>query len=67
MSSWKIGFALLIIGIAIPLGYGLYQFALSSIDWYWSLSILLIIAGIITLLTSAIIDTIRSPKPEEKH
>ncbi|KXA99477.1 hypothetical protein AKJ40_03025 [candidate division MSBL1 archaeon SCGC-AAA259M10] len=67
MDLWKIGFALLIIGIAIPIGYGLYQFVLTSIEWYWRISILFIIAGIVTLLASAVQDKLRSTPPEEKY
>ncbi|KXA98036.1 hypothetical protein AKJ37_01645 [candidate division MSBL1 archaeon SCGC-AAA259I09] len=67
MNLWKIGFALLIVGIAIPIGYGLYQFVLTPIDWYWRISILFIIAGIITLLASAIQDKTQSTTPEEKY
>lgn len=67
MNQWKVGFALLIIGIAIPIGYGLYQFVLTPIEWYWRVSILLIIAGIITLLGSAVQDKFKSTTPEEKY
>ncbi len=67
MDLWKIGFALLIVGVAIPVGYGLYSFVLSSIDWYWRLSVLFIIAGVLTLLASAILDKAKSSPPEEKY
>lgn len=67
MDLWKMGFALLIIGIAIPIGYILYQFMVAKIDWYWSLSVLFIVAGILILLASAIRDKVQSSEPEEKY
>lgn len=67
MDLWKIGFALLIIGIVIPIGYGLYEFVLAPIKWYWRLSALFIIAGVLTLLASAIWDKSQSSAPEEKY
>lgn len=67
MDLWEIGFSLLVIGIAVPIGYGLYQFVLTPVDWYWRLSILFIIAGIITLIGSAVQDKLESSLPEEKY
>ncbi len=69
MDLWKIGFALLIIGIAIPAGYGLYQFIITdwSIAWYWALSITFIIGGSIFLMIAAILDKLKSTTPEEKY
>ncbi|KXB05777.1 hypothetical protein AKJ49_00055 [candidate division MSBL1 archaeon SCGC-AAA382A03] len=67
MVLWKIGFALLIVGIAIPIGYGLYQFVLTNMAWYWRISILFVVAGVITLLASAIQDQLQSNPPEEKY
>ena len=67
MDLWKVGFSLLIIGIAIPIGYGLYQFVLTPIDWYWRVSLLFVIAGILVLLASAVQDQLKSTPPEEKY
>lgn len=67
MDLWKIGFFLLIMGIAIPIGYGLYKFVLTPIEWYWRISLLFILAGIATLLVSAIHDKLQSASPEEKY
>jgi len=67
MDLWKLGFGLLIVGLAIPIGYGLYQFVLTPLEWYWRLSVLFIIAGVLILLVSAIIDRIGETKPEERY
>ena len=67
MDLWKFGFALLIIGIAIPIVYGISQFILYPAEWYWRLSIIFIVAGIVTLLASAIHDRLQSTSPEEKY
>jgi len=67
MDLWKLGFGLLIVGLAIPIGYSLYQFVLTPLEWYWRLSVLFIIAGVLILLVSAIIDRIGETKPEERY
>lgn len=67
MDLWKIGFALLAIGIAIPSGYALYRMLSSSMEWYWILTVILIIGGILVLLAAAIRDAISEPIPEEKY
>lgn len=67
MDLWKIGFTLLIVGIAIPIGYSLYQFVLTPVEWYWRLTILFILAGLIVMLMAAIKDRASSTKPEEKY
>lgn len=67
MDLWKIGFSLVIMGIAIPVGYAIYQFALEPIGWYWALTIMLMIAGVAVLLIAAIMDRLKEVKPEEKY
>ncbi len=67
MDLWKIGFTLLIVGIAIPIGFALYQFVLTPVEWYWRLTILFILAGLIVMLMAAIKDRASSTKPEEKY
>jgi membrane protein implicated in regulation of membrane protease activity len=66
MKLWTVGFALLAVGIGIPVMYGLYEFVLASIPWYWRLSVLLIVVGFLVLLVSAIRDRIRQVTPEQK-
>lgn len=63
---WKIGFVILLIGIGIPLGIAIYEFALADLEWYWTLSVTLVVLGIIILTVSAIKDRLKSSKPEEK-
>jgi len=67
LNLWKAGFILIILGIAIPIAYGIYKLALVGIPWYWSLSIFLILSGSIVLLASAIKDKISSEKSKEKY
>lgn len=67
MDLWKIGFTLLIVGIAIPVGYALYQFVLTPLEWYWRLSFLFIIAGVFILLISATLERLKETKPEEQY
>jgi membrane protein implicated in regulation of membrane protease activity len=66
MNSWHVGFALLVLGVAIPVGYGLYEFVLTPVPWYWRLTILCILAGCLVLLASAIRDRLQMPTPKEK-
>ena len=63
---WQIGFALLALGVAIPVGYGIYEFVLTPLEWYWRLSVLSIAAGCIILLASAIRDRLNMPTPKRK-
>ena len=63
---WTIGFILLIIGIGIPVSYGIYEIILAEMEWYWSVSITLIAFGLIFLLISAVKERTESSKPEEK-
>lgn len=67
MNLWHVGFALLVIGVGIPIVYSLYKFVLVSISWYWRLSIICIILGCVVLLASAVRDRMQSPSPEEKY
>ncbi|MFO8109606.1 MAG: hypothetical protein R6U17_03655 [Thermoplasmata archaeon] len=67
MDLWRIGFSLLIVGIAIPLGYGLYQFVLTPVAWYWRLTILFIAAGLMVMIVAAIKERASSSKPKEKY
>lgn len=67
MDLWKLGFALLMVGIGIPIAYGLYSFVLASISWYWRLSIISIILGCVMLLIAPVKDRMDSETPEEKY
>ncbi len=66
MNLWNIGFAFLAVGIAIPAVYALYKFVLSPIAWYWRLSIIFILVGLVFLTASAVKDRLEASPPEEK-
>ncbi len=66
MNLWNIGFGFLILGVAIPIAYGLYEFVLASIPWYWRLSVVSFLAGLTLLIVSAISERARSEPPEQK-
>ncbi len=67
MNLWHIGFALLVIGVGIPVVYSLYKFVLASIPWYGRLSIICVVVGCIVLLAAAAKDRMQAPSPEEKY
>jgi hypothetical protein len=66
MKVWHIGFVLLAAGVAIPVIYGLYEFVLVSVPWYFRLSVLLVLAGVVVLLASAIRDRMNEETPERR-
>jgi hypothetical protein len=66
MKLWHVGLALLAIGVAIPLFYGLYEFVLASIPWYLRLSALLVLAGCLVLLGSALRDRMGQEPPQRR-
>lgn len=66
LNLWTLGFIFLIVGIGIPISYGIYEIMLSQMEWYWSVSITLIVFGIILLLVSAIKERMKESKPKEK-
>ena len=67
MDLWKLGFLLLIIGVGIPLMYGLYSFVLASVAWYWRVSVIFVVSGCIALLAAAVRERMESEIPEEKY
>ena len=66
MKVWHVGLALLAAGIAIPVMYGLYEFVLASIPWYFRLSVLLVLAGVLVLMASAVRDRMNQETPERR-
>lgn len=67
MDLWKVGFALLMVGIGIPIVYGLYHFVLESIPWYWRLSAISVVGGCAVLVIAAFKERMESETPEEKY
>lgn len=66
MDLWNIGFGLLITGIAIPGICALYKFVLTPVDWYWRISLIFVMAGILVLLASAIKEKVQATPPERE-
>jgi hypothetical protein len=66
MKLWYLGFGLLSVGIIIPVMYGLYEFVLASVPWYLRLSVILILAGVLILMASAVRDRISQETPEQR-
>lgn len=66
MNFWIVGFALLAVGIGIPIAYALYEFVLASIPWYWRLSVICILAGVLVLMGAAVRERLSEETPQQK-
>jgi len=66
VNLWTIGFALLALGIGIPIAYALYEFVLASIPWYWRLSAICILAGVILLMGAAVRERLSEETPQQR-
>ncbi len=66
MNLWNLGLVLLAIGFAIPVAFAAYEFVLTPLEWYWRLSIISLAAGLIILLTSAVLDRLKMRTPKRK-
>jgi len=66
MKLWYLGFGLLMVGITIPVLYGLYEFVLASVPWYLRFSVILILLGVLILMASAVRDRINQETPEQR-
>ena len=67
MDLWNVGFAFLAAGVAVPIVYALYKFVLTSIPWYWRLSVILVLSGVVILAASAAKDRTEDSSTEEKY